>query len=644
MKHEKHRYKTFRNGGSAPASEEPEALTLGPYTIRVKKDLALLYEGDEPKYPVKIHDLSSRYARKNLAKSLSVDVELVHPVAAKLLEMQLAKPEPSEVKEKEAYELTEAHKTAVELLYRWDPLEFIADTVGKVHVGDKEKAELIWLAAVTPGLGYELNIIAVGSSGVGKSDLMYIVLCCVPDEHVVRLKDCSPKALYYAVKAGVEVEGSVIYFDDVPDQPETVKLLKDITSENRANPRLWSVTPEREFLNVELPESFAVLASAVTNLTDPGGQITRRYVVLNPEEDPEANKPIIDHIKREMQLGRGKRHLPPEFEVAKAVTRLVRDEEKRVVIPFDFHYPDYGTPARSDLKQFCALIWAVARARSRRRLSVGSFILSEPEDFETARILWGQRQVLKVDATAEKVLEQLGAEEPQQDYDEKGRPFGWTPEPVTSTTIARELKEKPRLVQEKLRNLYAMGHADRKALGGRGNPYAYWKSPAYLRVSESRESLGSIWLAESENSLNDLRENLRSTLKGKSGEFDRVWSEYIKRFREQVKRVLPGVSRKSFTGEISPVQPAEEANLRVPETRKSLGPVTPLTPPEKKPPQAELLDVLRKEWRSGTSEEFEQLAVEKGDISKEGAQALRERLMAAGLLAYDPDGWLVWVT
>lgn len=624
-------------------AERPRLLSLGPYTIRVKKDLALIYEGDEPKYPVRIRDLSSQHARKNLAKSLGVDEELVHPLAAKLLEMKLTKLEALEAEKPEPYESTEAHKKAVEILYHEDPIEFIADTVGKVHVGDREKVKLTWLSTITPGLGYELNIIAVGSSGVGKSDLMYIVLCCVPDEHVVRLKECSPKALYYAVKAGVEVNGSVIYFDDVPDKPETVKLLKDITSENRANPRLWSVTPDREFLDVELPESFVVLASAVTNLTDPGGQITRRYLVLNPEEDPEANKPILEHIKNEMRLGRGKRYLPPDFEVAKEVTRLIRDVEDKVIIPFDFTYPDYGTPARSDLKQFCCLIWAVAKARARKRLLIGRYLLAEPQDFYTALELWSARQREKVDETAVKILEQLGDEEPHEDYNDQGKVIGWTPQPVTSTTIARALKEKPYVIRDKLDHLYSMGLVDRKAVGGRGNPYAYWKSPAYFADSESEKSLGSIRLKDDETSLSIISGEIRSAYGIKDDEFNRVWPEYLKRFREQVKTVVPESPEIITKPETGFSKPKKEANFSDLGTLKSLGSVAAPERVKEKPAMGELLRELRSLWSRGPFNEFDDLIIRLGGYDREEAERLREGWIDEGLLAYDPKGYLVWV-
>jgi len=64
----------------------------------------------------------------------------------------------------------------------------------------------------------------------------------------------------------------------------------------------------------------------------------------------------------------------------------------------------------------------------------------------------------------------------------------------------------------------------------------------------------------------------------------------------------------------------------------------------KKPALGELLPKLRVEWKRGPYAEFEALLVEKHGYSREEAEKLRERWVDEGLLAYDPDGYLVWVT
>ena len=89
--------------------------------------------------------------------------------------------------------------------------------------------------------------------------------------------------------------------------------------------------------------------------------------------------------------------------------------------------------------------------RARRRLSIGGYILAKPEDFNTALELWNARQKEKVDETAVKVLNQLGAEEPHENYDDRGRVIGWTPEPIS----ARAKRKRNRRKKEWKRNMFS---------------------------------------------------------------------------------------------------------------------------------------------------------------------------------------------
>jgi hypothetical protein len=338
---------------------EKGAYELGDFVFKIRNNLLLVYEGPEARYALNLSGLSSLQNRKALAKSLGIEEDDVDRLAARILDDHQESDKKTRQQEAKPSTPSETQRKALHILETADPIEYIANTIQLIHYGDPGKSKFIWLATLTPGLGYELNLIVVGRTGVGKSDINFSVLCVVPDEYVVRLKECSQKAIYYAVKAGVNLHKSIIYFDDVPDNPETIKLLKDITSENRADPRLWTVSKEREFLDVELKGDFGVFASAIENLSDEGGQIVRRFVVLNPDETLEINRQIIEKIKKDMRYAKGKRWLPPEFEIAKEVTRQIKDADYEVQIPFDFDFPDQGTGTRSEVKQFVALIWAI---------------------------------------------------------------------------------------------------------------------------------------------------------------------------------------------------------------------------------------------------------------------------------------------
>lgn len=57
----------------------------------------------------------------------------------------------------------------------------------------------------------------------------------------------------------------------------------------------------------------------------------------------------------------------------------------------------------------------------------------------------------------------------------------------------------------------------------------------------------------------------------------------------------------------------------------------------------EMLVLLRSSWQKGTCEEFEELTMKSGNLSRDVAYKFREKLEDEGFLAYDSEGWLVWV-
>jgi hypothetical protein len=643
---------------------ERGAYELGDYVFKVKRDLLLVYEGSKPRYPVNLSGLSSLQNRKALAKSLGLEEDDVHRLAAKILgdiEQSIDK----KTRQEEAKPATPSgiSKSALQILETTDPIEYIANIIQVIHYGDREKSKVIWLATLTPGLGHELNLIIVGITGVGKSDLDYAVLSTVPDEYVCRLKECSPKAVYYAVNAGMNLDKCTLYFDDVPDNPETVKLLKDITSENRTDPRLWTVTKEREHLDIELKGNFAVLASAIKNLSDEGDQIVRRFLVLNPDEKPEVNVQILEKIKGDMRLGRGKRWLPQEFEVAKEVTRQIKEADYEVHVPFDFEFPDYGTVARSELKQFIALIWAVAKARFKQRLTEGKILFAEPADFETAAKLWSERQPWKIAENAVTILKELSEEEPQLVYDGDEKVAVYSPEPVTSTTLARKLKEKPRALRDTLDHLFNMGFADRKAIGGRGNPYAYWKGPVCIQNGkepndfgdpQTPKSLSPIRLKNLENSVNDYYAQIKTQYP--QLDMEKVHEKYMGR----ISLLIPGFRRNNHKPESSPVCQKEPNDLGESETPRS--PVS-FSEPSKSlsdvndhfsvnnkdrsefnlnssVTEENVLGWLRLDWKGGTEQEFDKLLMTQG-YTAEQAVRLREKWLNQGLFRTH-SGILFW--
>lgn len=489
--------------------------------------------------------------------------------AGKLLREQggeeLFKREKEETKKKVKAISPEVRQKALEILERGDQIKFVGDTIQLMHKGDYELGLYLWLGTLTPELGYRLHALAVGSSGVGKSDLTRKVCRCVPASKRIKLDSASPKSLYYAVKAGVDVDGAIFNIDDVnPDDPEQIKLLKLMATDDPDELRHWTLTDNRDFAELVCSRRFVVFASTIESLTSKQGQILRRYEVLNPSEDEEELKKTMDHIKSEVRQGKSEENYPIEFEVAQTITDEIKKQKFKVAIPFDFEFPQQGFEAKTALKKFAALIWAITKARFKQRIAIGDTLLAQLEDFDLARELWGKRQPFKIDETATRVLVELDDQEPIEKYDSYENLQYWNPEPQTSTTLARKLKLAPRTVQDKLIHLYSAGLVDRKQVRGRGNPYAYWKAPVVsekigdlLEKGETishytavRKILPSLDLNKLVSSVDDFMRNFR---------YDKTGDTYTELWREYKDRLSHYVSLLSAGGNNTNNQPNKES-------------------------------------------------------------------------------------
>jgi hypothetical protein len=527
-----------------PNRFEKESIT---YKVVSNRKLVVFYQDERPRFPIKLFELEKTGAREALAKSLDVKREKIDTIAAEILstvhqEVEQNNGETQETngqvfEEKPSEELK---ARAEQILNNEDPADYIVKVAAKIHYGDENKIRILWydgITGVSPSLRQVLDTMIVGTAGVGKSNLVETVLLLFPDEFVIVLKECSPKAIYYAVKSGIELNGVIIYFDDVPDNPETVKVLKDLASNNIISPRLWSVSTERELLDVTVEGHIVIFASAVESLSDKADQFLRRYLILNPDENPDINEKVMEKIKRDIRFGQqGTTWLPKEdLKIAKEIVRQIKACEDSVTIPFDFEFPTSVVTERTNLKQFAALLCAITKTRFAQRVSIDGNLLAQPEDFDEAVRLWNTRQPEKVDVVTLKVLKLLGDEEPQEMKVDKNESV-WDPSPRTSTTLAKELKLGPRRVNEKLNHLYDQGFADRKAVGGRGNPYAYWRStgkinPTTQAFPETPKSQAAIRLKAPKTSSDDYYGE--SGLAGKEPELVRIYMERMDKYLEK---------------------------------------------------------------------------------------------------------------
>jgi hypothetical protein len=128
---------------------------------------------------------------------------------------------------------SEAFEKADQLLKSGHVLDFIADVIGRVHFGDRDLVKLLWLSAAAITQNDRIHWLLVGTPGSGKSDLARKVLLVLPEEHRVKLDDCSPKSFYYAETAGISLSQRIICIDDVRPDQSTIAILKALASDGR---------------------------------------------------------------------------------------------------------------------------------------------------------------------------------------------------------------------------------------------------------------------------------------------------------------------------------------------------------------------------------------------------------------------------
>jgi len=392
------------------------------------------------------------------------------------------------VTEQAATMFSEAVKAEAERCLMEDPIVYVAKVGGLLHKGDEELLKLDWLSALSPELSQQIHLMSVGKSGKGKSHHCEVSLEFIPIEYVIYVMEPSPKSFFYAAKAGIKFDKRVLLIDDA--RQAHIPILKALTSQNRRKPRAWSVD-EQEFIDMNIEGNMAVWCSSVSPIRDQEGQLTRRFLIVNPSEDEALDKQVAEFAIARIRRGFGVGDVPPEFEVVKCMTATLKEQTCRVVIPFEFNFPT--DPQRTLHNFFLSILQAAAKANMRKRLTVdreGERILwAQPEDFEEAKKIWigfAVYQKGKVDATSLRILDVLPEAEPQGSMDEHGKEM--RPEPCdtapTVTYLSRRLKEAPSTVRDKLENLYDAGLIDHKWFGSWNTQHFYWKMPFLAMLDE----------------------------------------------------------------------------------------------------------------------------------------------------------------
>ena len=301
----------------------------------------------------------------------------------------------------------EITKEAMQILEHGNPLEYLVNTVGTLHIGDTQAAKLLILSTVVQNIvnvkGFHPGL--HGQSGKGKSSLAKAVKHILP-KGIVLETSLSGMALYYA---GLE-KGVVVFCDDTGLDEALGKTLKRATTNFTELTEHMSVK-KQEGIKLCIPERIVWWFTSVD--TDDDDQILNREISANVDESTTTDHLV--YLKQLEQLRTGQISFPDchEVSVSREIMRIIKSEMVTVLAPYatEDKISWNNEENRRNFDVFCDLLKSItALWRFQRKTIVENdniIVEATEDDFRLAAPIYGafgENQVTKLTDVERKVI------------------------------------------------------------------------------------------------------------------------------------------------------------------------------------------------------------------------------------------------
>lgn len=289
------------------------------------------------------------------------------------------------------------------------PLNFIADTVNKIHVGDRELIKIAYISALSASLAKAIHFWPIGTSQKGKSHVLYYILPTLPKNHYEVFTSASPKSLFfYAKEHGEECfNGRLIYIDEVESSKYTIPMLRTLTSQTDITPRHLSVY-DQELLDLRITGPRVVWFTSVK----PFGQeqMRNRFIFANPDETEQQD--IMVHNLQVTDKENEQTQNIKNFQIAAAMSAeiLQHTSNLKIIIPYlnDIIWP--FTNKRWLFPIFKNFIKTIAKIYYKQHTIIDNEITATRKDFQIAKQLWKHFEkhiIYRASTPAQNILNKL---------------------------------------------------------------------------------------------------------------------------------------------------------------------------------------------------------------------------------------------
>lgn len=357
-----------------------------------------------------------------------------------------------------------------------DPLDYYLQGFDRMHKGDHLLK--IWeLASALSATCSDLQIHswAVGPSGSGKSALKRNLIKLLPDDHIQKITDFTPKAfIYEAEKEGADIlNNQVIYFDEVDDMDEVVNLMRSITDQDEDVIEHKMVRDQEAHtlrLNVD---SLTVWFTSVETVNDE--QLKNRFILTNPDSSSDLDDKVFEHQQSHLHAGESPDKPPRETPVIKEMIDNIIENTADLtpIVPFRVDWKQKFN--RRLYPYFVTLMSLMAKIHYKnRKIKDGNIYVTEA-DFHMASLIWDRLIDTTVAQTDDESLRLL-----QNLPDNRG-------EAVSTAELSMRLSGfSTNKIRDKIRALEEteelnLINKDR----GDGNQYIYWAGEDKKRLVDN---------------------------------------------------------------------------------------------------------------------------------------------------------------
>ncbi len=296
----------------------------------------------------------------------------------------------------------EITERAMEILENGDSVNFIINSFKRMHIGDGITAKYLLASVIsqqvknTKGIQPKTH----GRSTGGKTHCAEVMAHHMP-QGVIKEMTVSAKALYYENDLQ---ERTVIFSDDVSMSEDLEGTLKR-TMSNFTKKTTHKTVDKGSAVTKEIPPRIVWWLTSVGDSFSE--ELNNRLVGLGVDDDPETDRLVFEHQKRQAVLGRPDLIEDEDVQVCREMIRIIRDEELfNVVIPFAENIEMSHTENRRNFPRFLDLIKAsaVLHYKQRETDDKGN-LLAKEDDFNFALELFKPRaQSLMMNLTDKQVV------------------------------------------------------------------------------------------------------------------------------------------------------------------------------------------------------------------------------------------------